>query len=215
MTNIPLALRLKKQAHKKVAEAQDIIVRELYNVFDNAVLHGGTAIWRCYQGNRFSEDVDAYLPKDESKIKRFFENLEKIGFEITKKKHTENTLYSKLDFNGSIVRFEALFKTADGIIREYETSDGNILMVYTLTSEDFVKEKTAAYLNRLKIRDLYDIFHLLKHVKNKKEVLNPLKQLLKNFKKPVDEEDLKVLMTEGLAPTSAKMLDYMRRWSHG
>ncbi|MBM3309818.1 MAG: hypothetical protein FJY77_06125, partial [Candidatus Altiarchaeales archaeon] len=56
MTNIPLALRLKKQAHKKVAEAQDIIVRELYNVFDNAVLHGGTAIWRCYQGNRFSED---------------------------------------------------------------------------------------------------------------------------------------------------------------
>lgn len=65
MANIPLTLRLKKQAHKKVAEAQDLIVKELYSVFDGAVLHGGTAIWRCYGGNRFSEDVDAYLPRDD------------------------------------------------------------------------------------------------------------------------------------------------------
>jgi len=215
MVNIPLTLRLKKQAHKKVAEAQDILVRELYNVFDNAVLHGGTAIWRCYNGNRFSEDVDVYLPKDEGKLNRLFENLEKIGVTIIKKKNTENTLYSKLDYNGSTVRFEALFTTKDGIIAEYETSDGNILMIYTLTPEDFVKEKTAAYLQRLKVRDLYDIFHLLKYVKNKKEVENALKELLKDFKKPADEEDLKVLMTEGLSPTSTKMIDYIRRWTHG
>jgi hypothetical protein len=41
---IPLSLRLKKRMHKDVAAAQDIIVDELYKVFDNAVFHGDSGI---------------------------------------------------------------------------------------------------------------------------------------------------------------------------
>ena len=60
---IPLALRIKKAQHKEIAEAQDIVVEELYRIFSKAVFHGGTSIWRCYNGNRFSEDIDVYNQK--------------------------------------------------------------------------------------------------------------------------------------------------------
>jgi len=59
---LPIDKKLKKRTHKIVALAQDILVMELYNSFTNAIIHGGTAIWRCYGSNRFSEDVDVYLP---------------------------------------------------------------------------------------------------------------------------------------------------------
>jgi len=54
MVSIPLILKLKKKSEKEIAYAQDIVVGELYKFFPDAVIHGGTAIWRCYQGNRFS-----------------------------------------------------------------------------------------------------------------------------------------------------------------
>ena len=72
MTEIPLILRLKKQMHKDLARDQDIIIKELYNIFDTAVLHGDTVIWRCYNGNRFSDVFDVYIPKVEIRINAFF-----------------------------------------------------------------------------------------------------------------------------------------------
>ena len=83
---IPLILRLKKAAHREIAKAQDIIVATLYQAFDEAVLHGGTAIWLCYKGQRYSEDVDVYISKDAKKTGLFFEMLGKKGFLIEKKK---------------------------------------------------------------------------------------------------------------------------------
>ena len=86
MARIPLGLRLKKEGHRKIAVAQDILVKEIYKHFNSAVFHGGTAIWRCYNGVRFSEDLDFYLPRELKKINLFFENLEKLGFIVEKKK---------------------------------------------------------------------------------------------------------------------------------
>src|SRR3989338_1040636 len=105
---IPLISKLKKESHKEIAKAQDLIIEEAYKLFDKAVLHGGTAIWRCYKGNRFSEDIDMYIGKDSGKIKIFFENLEKKGFKLLKKKISENSIYSNLEMNRTIVMFEAL-----------------------------------------------------------------------------------------------------------
>jgi predicted nucleotidyltransferase component of viral defense system len=72
---IPLSLRIKKESHRKIAQAQDLIIEEVYKKFDRAVLHGGTAIWRCFNGKRFSEDLDFYFPKDEKKINELFSLL--------------------------------------------------------------------------------------------------------------------------------------------
>src|SRR3989338_458398 len=107
---MPLILRLKKETHRNIARAQDTIVNEIFSVFEEAALHGGTAIWRCYNGNRFSEDIDVYIKRDLDRINLLFNKLEKKGFVIVKRKIGRNRLFSTLQFNRTLVRFEALFK---------------------------------------------------------------------------------------------------------
>lgn len=206
---MPLIARLKKGSHRDVAQAQDLIVREMAEMLDTAVLHGGTAIWRCYKGNRFSEDIDVYLKKDTAKIEAFYKKLETTGFRIEKKKITENSIYSKLLLGRTEVRFEALFKSVKGSLKEYEAADGNLITLYCLTAEELVNEKADTYLKRMKIRDLYDIFFLLRHVEKPKEVLAKLKYLLANLKDPIDEKELKVLILEGIVPSAESMKKYI------
>ena len=184
----------------------------MYRFFDKAVLHGGTAIWRCYNGNRFSEDIDVYLPKDAKKLDQVFENLQKQGFKIEKKKVTDNSLFSNLKSNNVNVRFEAIFKMSSGELKDYEKIDGNFITVRCLEAEELVKEKVNAYLSRLKIRDLYDIYFLLRFISDKNKVRKELERLLKEFKNPKDEDDLKTLILEGLVPKTNEMLNYIGKW---
>ncbi|MEK6867987.1 MAG: nucleotidyl transferase AbiEii/AbiGii toxin family protein [Nanoarchaeota archaeon] len=209
---IPLILRLKKASHKEIALGQDIIIKELYAVFERAVLHGGTGIWRCYHGTRFSEDIDVYIPRDLKKIDVLFNLLQKKGFTILKKRIREQSLYSTLQFNRVEIRFEALFLSVSNILKDYETVDGQFLPIYTLSPELFVKEKVAAYLSRKKIRDLYDIFFLMPLIQDKKFVFQELSLLIQNFIPAIDEEDLRVFILEGVAPTSEDMLASLKRW---
>lgn len=206
-----LVHKLKKAAHRDIAKGQDIIVQALYEVEGAAVIHGGTAIWRCYGGNRFSEDVDVYLPNKE-KVGAIFEHFMKKGFRIEKKKIGDNSIYSTLQFQRVIVRFEAIFKKITGSLRDYETVEGTYIPVYTLSPEQFLGEKIAAYQGRKKIRDLYDIFFLLKFVQEQETVKPLLQRLLMEFPKPADEPELKILILEGLVPTSQGMKDYLQRW---
>ena len=211
---IPINLKLKRKAHKDIAYVQDLIVEELYNYFSQAVIHGGTAIWRCYNGNRFSEDIDVYIEKDKDKIENFFKSLEKRGFQIIKKRVKANSLYSSLRFNDISVQFEALFKkTKNFILKQYENSDGIFINVYTLSPEDLINEKADTYLKRKKIRDLYDIFFLLNYVSDKERVILSLKKLIKNFSKPEDEENLKAIIIIGVIPSSKDIIDYITRWA--
>lgn len=207
---IPLGIRLKREMHRNIAIAQDLIMEEVYSAFNDAVLHGGTAIWRCYGGNRFSEDIDVYLKKDIKRVEQFFNSLEDKGFTIEKKKISKNSIFSKLIFNRTLVRFEAIFKTVRGSLRDYETSDGNFIAVYALSPEELIAKKVDTYLKRLKIRDLYDIYFLLRHVKDNTKISSKLKQLIKEFKPPIDEKDLKVIILEGLTPSTEKMLEYIK-----
>ena len=90
----PLVFRLKKENHREIARAQDIMVNSLYQVFGEAVFHGGTCIWRCYNGNRFSEDIDVYIPRDLNRVNDFFELLRQNGLVIERKKISENVFIS-------------------------------------------------------------------------------------------------------------------------
>ena len=214
MVKIPLQVKLKRELHRKIAYAQDLIVKEVYSVFDKAVLHGGTAIWRCYNGRRFSEDLGFYLPKDKKKINVLFENLEKVGFKIEKKKISDNSIYSELELDGLLTRLEATFQNIPGIICDYEMSDGNNISVYSLDPKSFVAEKSITYLKRFKVRDLWDVFFLLKIIDNAKEV-KEVGNLIKNYKKPLDEEDLKVTILEGIIPSANEMINYIQqKWEN-
>lgn len=209
---IPLNLRLKKARHREIASMQDLIIEEVYKEFEKAVLHGGTAIWRCYKGNRFSEDIDVYLLKNIKKINNLLRSLEQKGFVIEKKKISKNSIYSALKLNEISVRLETLFKVHKGFLKEYETAEGNFITIYTLSPEDLIKEKVDTYLKRFKIRDLYDIFFLLRHIKNSNDISANLKNLLVNFKEPIDKNELRVIIFEGLIPSTEKMLNYIKRF---
>lgn len=212
-TDIPISLKLKKKSERDIAFAQDIIVRELYKFFPDAIIHGGTAIWRCYNGNRFSEDVDVLLKKDEEKIEAFFKSLENLGFRIMKKRIKENSIYSELEFNRVSVRFEATFQSKKAYFRKYETSESFFINAYTLSPEDLVMGKVETYLKRKKIRDLYDIYFLLNYLENKKAVVAFLKKLIGNYEKPVDEENLVNVIIVGAVPSSDELLMEIKRWA--
>ena len=210
---LPLNLKLKKELHRKIAAAQDTAVRVIYRTFDKAVLHGGTAVWRCYKGNRFSEDIDMYIPGDLAKIEELFKSLAGEGFTIEKKKIGENSLYSTVLSNRVTLRIEALFRQYEGTLCDYETVDGNIMTVFSLTPEEFILEKIETYAKRLKIRDLYDVFFMLRHVADSEKVVSRLGVLLRGYRKPIDEAELKVLILEGLVPTSSQMAEYIQTWA--
>ncbi len=211
MEKIPLVLRLKKEMHRRIAFAQDIIIEEVYKNFNNAVLHGGTAIWRCYGGKRFSEDLDFYLSYDKNKIDDLFESFKNKGFAIKKKKISERSIYSEMELDRTNVRFEATFQKARGIITDYEKSEGNFIKIYSLTPEEFIIEKIDTYLKRRKIRDLWDIFFLIKLTKDSNLIRKKIENLIRNYLPPVDEENIKTLILEGITPSSNDMLEYIRK----
>lgn len=212
ITQIPLNLKLRKKTEREIAYAQDIIVGELYNFFSNAIIHGGTAIWRCYSGNRFSEDVDVYINRDLSKIEDFFKSLEKKGFKIIKKRIKENSIYSELELNQTATRFEATFQNKKPFFKKYETSESFFINVFALSPEDLIIEKVETYLKRRKIRDLYDIYFLLKYAENKKVVESHIKRLIENYQKPLDEKNLANIIIIGAIPSSDELLMEIRRW---
>ncbi|MEK6887053.1 MAG: nucleotidyl transferase AbiEii/AbiGii toxin family protein [Nanoarchaeota archaeon] len=211
MNTIPLQVKLKRGLHRRIARAQDMIVEEIYTFFPKAVLYGGTGIWRIYSGKRFSEDLDFYLDKDETKIKEFFSTLEGKGFKIIKRKISENSIYSEFELDRDLIRFEATFQKISGILCDYEMSDGNIMTVYSLSAEDFFIEKINTYLKRFKVRDLWDIFFLLRKITNLDIKL--LDKFIKTYQQPIDETDLKSIILEGIVPSSDEMFNYIKqRW---
>ena len=202
---ITLNLKIRKEAHRKIAYAQDIIMQVLYEALPNTVFHGGTAIWRCYGGNRFSEDIDVYLSSKE--VNLFFEKLKQRGFKILKKRIKDNSLYSLLEFDRIEVRFKAVFKKVTGILKEYETIDGNKLTVRTLSADDLLSEKVNACMKRGKVRDLYDVFFLLRYVQPPKKELQAIEKA-----KIVDPENLKVIILTGLVPNISDIKRYIAQW---
>jgi len=214
MVILPIEKKLRKKIHKQVALAQDILILEVYNIFPKAIIHGGTAIWRCYGSNRFSEDVDFYFPLEvKERLQVLTENLKKRGFIIEKFKRTNNTIFAKFSYLNTSIRLEAVFKKIKKYVtKNFEMSDGTFILVNTLSPEEMILEKISAYKKRKKVRDLYDIFFLLKFVENKEKIKEALKDFLEKFEKPEDEKELKVLIISGSIPNVESMVEVMGAW---
>lgn len=212
-----LIKKLRKRAHREIAIGQDILIIEAYKIFPLMVIHGGTAIWRCYGSNRLSEDIDVFLNinyKNEALSERFKTNLAKQGFKVLKFKITNNTLFSKFSFLGRSISFEAIFKNIRKYItKNFELVDGNLINVYTLQPEELILQKVEVFLKRFKIRDLYDIYFLLNSVKNREKIKKPLTKLLENFKYPKDAVELKTLIIVGGVPRVDDMLGVIKKWA--
>ena len=71
-------------------------------------------------------------------------------------------------------------------------------------------EKINTYGKRQKIRDLWAVFFLIRSIRNP-NTLKGIKKLIENFKEPIDKEDLKTIILEGIVPSTKEMLDYIKR----
>lgn len=219
MAAVPLAQRLKRRAHRAIALAQDVLVAQAYDSFPDCVLHGGTAIWRCYGGSRFSEDVDTYLPTySDSGARRFRRGLAAKGMEELKFKASENTVFGKFSFSGASVSFEGALRGPPSVrvTTPYELLGGGYMLVFALPPEALVVEKAAAYTARRKVRDLYDVFFLLSKVEDRRrrrrEVARSLASLVSGSRQPVDEAQLKATVLAGAVPSASEMIEGIRRW---
>ena len=209
--NIPLFNRLKKSIHREIAMLQDEVVDIIYSVSPEAVFHGGTAIWRCYSGNRFSEDLDFYLMADEKFKEKFFEILESHNLQVLKYKKTENTVFSKVSNGRAEIRFEAALRNISKYDSGfYEKTDGSSMGVFVLSAEDLLQEKMSAYSNRKLVRDIYDVYFL-----SNNDLSNESRKKLGNFAKkigkPLDEKTLKTIIYSGAIPSFEQMLSALKR----
>ncbi len=212
--DLPIIKNLKQKRRKEIARGQDLVIQEIYNESQEVVLHGGTAIWRCYGGNRFSWDLDFYFPLDfRSNLKDLKERLKRVGIEVRKLKTTKKSVYATLYYNNRTIKFGGLFKRiGQSVTKQYRLVDGNNLVVNTLSPTELLKEKVEAYLNRRKVRDLYDVYYLSNFIEEKKKIKLLLSKLIKNYKKPKSKKQLESLIITGVAPNVKEILKEIKRW---
>jgi len=213
--NIPLEKRLKRRQHKEIAELQDLAVEVVYSIEENAVLHGGTAIWRCFQGNRFSQDLDFYLKPRKQFRQELQKTLENFGAMLPKCKQTENAIYSTIEKDNIQVSLEiALREFKNPKASSFEKTDGSFIDVLTPTASQLLLEKLQAFKNRKLIRDIYDTYHLSRFVSSEElnaEFLKKASQFLEELPNPADEQNLKSLILTGAVPSFEQMKQVLKR----
>lgn len=196
----------------EVARMQDMIIGLIYDyVQPDAILYGGTAVWRCYNGGRFSEDIDIYVGQSfEKKLKQVLEE-NKISI-IWRDK--ELSLHMRLSDGTTEMLLEANIGKYESAISQYTNVDGSSITITTLSPTELLVRKIEAYEGRRYIRDIYDIVHLTNYLdKNDEYVASKLSYFLKDIKKPVDEKILPSLVYKGNKIMSfAKMVEYLGRW---
>jgi len=209
--NIPLFKRMKKQAHRDIALLQDQVLGVVYSLDGSAVLHGGTAIWRCFRGNRFSEDLDFYSVPGSRFRELLSKEIGKSGLELLKFRETENSVYSKISGGNALVALElAKRRFRNAAVSEFETADGNFIDVFTPGPNALLLEKLSAYRGRMLVRDIYDVYHLSRFVEASRPFNKEVSGLLAGLPLPKDERNLKGLILSGAVPSFSQMADALK-----
>jgi len=210
--DIPLEKRLRKRLHVDVGRLQDEVMEAAYALDGSLVFHGGTAIWRCFSGNRFSEDLDLYSSHPGRIADGLQEILSSRALTLIKLKRTENLIFAKITDGVAEVRLEInTVVKKNGAATRYEKMNGSHMDVLCLSSDELVAEKAAAYKDRRFVRDLYDIYHLSEMADGSLDAKAAVSSLLSGFKPPLDEANLSALVYSGAVPSVPQMLLSLRR----
>lgn len=211
---LPIIRQLKNRNQIEVPKLQDELIIILYDIDNSMVIHGGTSLWRCYSGNRFSEHIDLYSLSFPNYLDEFKNEIKSHELKLLKLKDTDNILFANISDGNVSVKIEINHKyyPENPVEMEYELIDGNSVNVLTLSPEDLIKEKILAYNDRRFIRDLYDIYVLIKYIKYPEYIRENLVSFINNIQKPVDEDVLKSIVYIGLAPSYSRMLDYIKQY---
>ncbi len=213
--DLPIEKKLVDNVQIEIARLQDNCIETIYSLDPSAVLHGGTAIWRCYGGNRFSDDIDLYL-RNGKRIADVRKNLSfalnKYGVIIVKATVIGNSSVFTVRKDSTEVKIEITNnkKKTTAIEKNYERANGSYMSILTLSTEDFILEKMDAYYSRMYIRDMYDIYHLSNLIISNPRLSKRICRFLDNAKSPVDESSLKSIVYAGAAPSFESMVKSIR-----
>ncbi len=196
-----------------VARLQDRMIEIIYDyVQTDAVLYGGTAVWRCFNGGRFSEGIDTYVgPGFE---KRFRHAMEDNGLRI-EWQDEEFPLNMRIADGKTQVLLEAKNGLlSESMITQYLRVDGTSMTISALSPAELMIRKLEAYGGRRYIRDMYDIVQLTNYLDNKDQYILPkLRAFLKSLGEPSDADILEALVYKGRAMSFDEMAAYLRRWT--
>ncbi len=212
---IPIINLLKKREYQELSKFQDVIVTTLYQIDSRIVLHGGTAIWRCFSGSRFSNDIDAYISsKNElNGLKAGVLSIAyKQGIKVEKIKDTGNLIFMAFSSADTYLKVEMNYakKHINAVATRFEKIDGTYTEILTLSPEDLILEKIAAYSDRKFIRDIYDMYILSDYVNDAEKIKNAVSVFIDKIEKPVNENDLKALIYTGPIPSFSNMVKYIQ-----
>ena len=213
---MPIYEELKTEEQKKIAMLQDIAIDIVDKAVKNYVLHGGTAIWRCYNGNRFSYDLDFYFQEKNvcSKISKvassYHFKIDCIG---------KGKVYSKLYGYNTHVGIQGSIKKVRGIAGTFLKYNNSSITVVVLSPTNIFLEKIYAYIDRRESKDLYDLYLLARgdvdgrYIIDKAKIRAELNKFLTSFTKPVDNwEDLELMIIHGRLPTLENIIIFLREW---
>jgi predicted nucleotidyltransferase component of viral defense system len=219
-------MEITNDAQLKRAILEDEIVDLVLNHYNNFVMHGGTSVWRCYGGNRFSRDVDFYsnLNTSEESIiqKQLHRLLIKNGYPVREEKYNSKTKTLHVIFKGADAtgKLDITFAKTSSIVVEYLRVDGAKRMIRALDPEALFNEKMDAYANKYEkqnheIHDLYDMV-ILKGKLNKpsEDTRRRLASFLSRIKAnpPKDRKGLRQLLLSGITPSFSEMIGILEMW---
>lgn len=212
--DLPILNVLKRKSELETAQLEDEVIGILANITDKMALHGGTAIWRCYNGKRFSTDIDAYIWMNEFKDK-FVSSAERMGIEVTKFREKRIT-FIRVRKNNTEIKIEPRNVEKASVLMPYERVDGSKINILVLSPEDLILEKIKAYKDRRAYKDLYDIIILLNSVKEPGKIKKRLLEFIKNTPTPDESvqsySEFKAIIYAGVVPTYQKMIEFIKRW---
>lgn len=211
---IPISGALKRRSERDTAQLEDAVVGALFSATNKIALHGGTAVWRCYGGKRFSKDVDVYIwAKNFKEI--FITAMEREGVE-TLKYREKGVTFVHVRKGNTEIKVEPRNVEKAAVIAPYERVDGTRMNILALSVEDIILEKIDTYRSRRAYKDLYDITVLLNSVKDEAKVKKALHEFAKAIPDP-DESfqtytEFRTLIYSGIVPDFEKMADLIKRW---
>jgi len=208
----PIEIKLKSHIQVAIARVQDLTMESLLALDSKIILHGGTAIWRCYNGKRFSYDIDIYVSKSQREkiYKELTWELSKRNLSMNYNAMTENII--SVFNNEAKVKLEMMINARiKSITKEYERADGSFMFVNTLSADAFINEKIKAYESRRYERDLYDIYHLVSTQEISKKTRNALISFINKMQPPIDKGSLSSVVYEGAVPNYNNLVDGIKR----
>lgn len=145
-----------RKAHGEVI---DDFLRELNQQTDRYILKGGTALAKCYELDRFSEDIDLD-GRGEMIVELCKRYAEQRGYDCRVAKDTDTVKRCMLHYGG-IKPLKVEMSARRKSISQSEVTKINGICVYTI--DMLAMMKANAYQQRDKIRDLYDVTFIINH----------------------------------------------------